>query len=106
MRISVTTLATDNLPYQKQTIENKKLYCAKHGYTFQPFDQSLDESRPFSWSKIKAIQRVFEDYAPDWVFWIDGDACIMNFHTRLEDIIDDDFDIMFTVDTYTITESS
>lgn len=102
MNIAVTTLATENLPYQKQTIENKKLYCAKHGYTFQPFNQSLDESRPFSWSKIKAIQQVFEDYAPDWVFWIDGDACIMNFHTRLEDIIDDDFDIMFTVDTYTI----
>tara|TARA_Y100000310_G_scaffold340226_1_gene435282 strand:- start:360 stop:1715 length:1356 start_codon:yes stop_codon:yes gene_type:complete len=98
MNIAVTTLATDNLIYQKQTIDNKKIYCAKHGYTFQPFDKSLDESRPFSWSKIKAIQEVFESHNPDWVFWIDGDACIMDFHKKLEDIIDDDFDIMFTVD--------
>ena len=102
MNIAVATLATDNLGYQKQTINNKKFYCDKHGYDFHPFTESLDESRPFSWSKVKAIQKVFDSSNPDWVFWIDGDACIMNFHTKLESIIDDEFDIIFTVDAHTI----
>ena len=69
------------------TWENKQRYAQRHGYHL--FDESaqLDRSRPASWSKIKAVQRLLNEEACDWVFWLDADTVVMNSHKRVQDFL-------------------
>jgi mannan polymerase II complex MNN10 subunit len=75
------------------TWPNKQAYCTKHGY--QLFDSSnvLDNSRPPSWSKIKAAQRLFslkqrDNQSPlcEWVVWWDADTVIMNSDKKIQNL--------------------
>lgn len=69
------------------TWPNKQAYAEKHGYDL--FDESkfLDTSRPPSWSKIKAVQRLLNEENCDWVFWLDADTVIMNSDIRIEEFL-------------------
>jgi len=69
------------------TWKNKADYAAKHGYYL--FDESdmLDKSRPPSWSKIRATQRLLQEENCTWVFWLDADTVIMNSDKRIEDFL-------------------
>lgn len=72
------------------TWPNKERYCEKHGYRL--FDSSLtalDTSRPPSWSKIKAAQRLLREEDCDWVFWLDADTVIMNSEKPIEAFLPD-----------------
>ena len=111
--ISLVTLVTDNLPYKEATVSNKKSYCEKHGYKLKFFSETLDDSRPPSWNKIKALETVMGEHedTPNWAFsslpnewmmWIDADAFIMNDEIKLDSIIDDEFDLIIAVDGFTI----
>jgi len=106
MNIAVTTLATDNLPYQKEVFENRRQYCDEHDYFFRTYSNSFD-SRPANWSKFKIILELFEVGASrsrggtlDWVLWTDSDAVITNQKIKLEEIIDNNFDLILTEDCY------
>jgi len=68
------------------TSPNKSRYCQRHGYYNIEIRNSLDESRPTSWSKILAIYSYLGRF--DWLFWNDPDSVIMNSAIKLEDIID------------------
>ena len=72
------------------TWENKASYSSKHGY--HVFDESsqLDPSRPASWSKIRAVQRLLREEQCSWVLWLDADAVIMNSEKRIEEILPSD----------------
>lgn len=74
------------------TWPNKQHYAEKHGYDLFDESKSLDTSRPPSWSKIKAVQRLLTEEHCDWVFWMDADTVIMNSDIRLEEFlpVDDD----------------
>jgi mannan polymerase II complex MNN10 subunit len=69
------------------TWDNKAAYARKHGYRL--FDESaqLDRSRPASWSKIRAVQRLLNEEGCDWVFWLDADTVVMNSLKRVEDFL-------------------
>ena len=69
----------------KYAIKTKILYSQKHNYTFYDEQNSLDETRPIAWSKIKHILKYLDDY--DYIVWIDADTYIMNDEIKLEDII-------------------
>lgn len=70
------------------TWPNKQNYCHKHGYQlFNESRTSLDTSRPPSWSKIRAAQRLLKEEQCDWVFWMDADTVIMNSNKRIEDFL-------------------
>lgn len=99
MNIAVTTLATDNLPYQKEIFKNRKEYCKARGYTFHSYDEPLDD-RPANWSKLKIILNIFELKVFDWVLWTDSDAVILNQEIKIEDLIDNDFDLLITEDCF------
>ena len=66
------------------TWENKLNYAQKHGYFLFNESSSLDRSRPPSWSKIKATQRLLTEEACDWVWWVDADTVLMNSHKIVE----------------------
>jgi len=100
MNAAVTTLATDNLSYQKEIFKNRREYCSMNGYTFCSYKKTLD-NRPATWSKLKVMLDIFETEVFDWVLWVDSDAVIVNNNIKIEDLIDDDFDLLITEDCFT-----
>lgn len=75
---------------------NKRDYANLHKYDLYLYQNSLDESRPTAWSKIKAIEKHLSDY--DWIMWSDADSLIMNNSVKLETLIDNNYDMIITYD--------
>ncbi len=99
-RIDVATMSIGEW-YQTATLPshvNKESYCDRHGYHFHAYTESLDESRPIPWSKIKIIQQLFEDAEVKWVFWTDADSLIMNSDIKLKWFLDDRYDMICATD--------
>ena len=71
----------------EMTWPNKEAYAKKHGYYLFDESNSLDTSRPPSWSKIKAAQRLLTEEKCDWVFWLDADTVIMNSAKTIESFL-------------------
>ena len=82
------------------TWENKKKYAEKHGYHLFDESDQLDKSRPPSWSKIRAVQRLLKEEACTWVFWLDADTVVMNSDKRIEEFLpsDEGKDLLLSVD--------
>ena len=108
------------------TWPNKQAYATKHGYQLYDSSHLLDNSRPPSWSKIKAVQHLLslskthnsssggkggggnsghasssdESTPPsnkcEWVVWWDADTVIMNSDKRIHDIFPVDGDLIIT----------
>ena len=103
-KIAIVTLFDHNYSdLAKMSIKNKIEYANKHNYDFIYFDDVIDKTRPPQWSKVKAVETILKDY--DWVWWIDIDALIMEFDIMLESLIDDDYDMIFTSNTYSYLSS-
>lgn len=79
-------------------VENKKHYCELHGYDFYYADNLIDPSRSPLWGKILLLAKVMENSKYNWVFWSDADSLIMNFDKRLEDLIDENYNLILTAD--------
>ena len=100
-KIAIVTLFDDNYrDLAEIALPDKIRYAAKHGYDFIYFDEIIDSKRPPQWSKVKAVESILNDY--EWVWWIDIDALIMNDVVRLEDIIDNNYDVIFTKNNYSV----
>lgn len=56
------------------TWKNKQDYADKHGYHLYNESDMLDKSRPPSWSKIVAVERLLREENCTWVFWLDADT--------------------------------
>lgn len=78
----------------KLSIPNFKKYTQKQKYDLIYYNETIDSTLPPQWQKVKAILNHLESYS--WVWWLDVDSLIMNFNIRLENIIDDNFDLIFT----------
>ncbi|KAG0235764.1 hypothetical protein BGW41_000659 [Actinomortierella wolfii] len=69
--------------------ENKRTYCAKHGYDFvargAEFAQEEFRGRRLVWGKISAVQKVLPHY--EWILWMDMDAVIANMDRKVEDLV-------------------
>ncbi len=100
-RIAIVTLFDKNYKdLADLSIPNKMSYAAKHGYDFIYFDDVIDKSRPPQWGIVKAVEKLLLTNKYDWVWWIDLDSLIMNFEIKLESIIDDNYDMVFTSNQY------
>jgi hypothetical protein len=91
----IITAYTDDptiIVYGRMTSENKRKYCELHNYKYFEFDERVpkDLRHGPGWMKLPLIASVLKEN-PDveWLFWIDSDAVIMNYRTRLESLIDD-----------------
>ncbi len=72
-------------------IENRRRYCDQHGYAFVQ-DVPIAADRPACWAKIPAILAAFERHR--WVLWADSDTLVMDRSRRLEDFIDEQYDLI------------
>jgi mannan polymerase II complex MNN10 subunit len=83
------------------SMRNKNEYAEKHGY--KTFDGSylIDTSRPPSWTKIKALQRLLYEEECDWAVWMDADTVIMNKSILFESFLpsDEKYDMLCTKDS-------
>lgn len=85
-------------------VENKKVYCEKHGYQFEHITdggESLCGKKlpakgpdtppgevPLGWGKIYAMQHLLKKYPKaEWIFNIDCDAMITNMNIKIEDVL-------------------
>lgn len=86
-RIAIVSLYDENMmEIGRVTSRNKFEYCEKHGYSFHLITHNLREGLA-AYSKAPLILSILQFH--DWVVWIDADALIMNFNTRLETYLDD-----------------
>lgn len=68
-------------------------YCQHHGYDFIcGRDENAAKGRSPLWSKIPLLTNNLSNY--DWVVWIDSDAMPVNFSHKLEDFIDEDYNMV------------
>ncbi len=99
-KICIVTLFDKNYDeLAKLSLPNKLDYAKLHGYDVIYFDKIIDLTRPPQWSKVKAIEYALQQ-GYDWVWWIDIDALIMEFDIKLESLIDENYDIIFTENKY------
>lgn len=94
MKIAVVTGHATLDELESITIPNKKDYCNTNGYRLLSYGSSYnwDTSRGFGWMKIPLFIELLKNKDLndiDWFFWIDTDACFMNFNKKLENFIDD-----------------
>jgi len=106
--MSVTLVTVHNEAYKplaNYTLENKKEYCARHGYNIHFIEDGGEKDigmkicvcvKPpvpkdqliIGWSKIYIMKQAMEKY-PDtqWIFNSDCDVMITNMSIKIEDII-------------------
>src|SRR5208283_4375787 len=75
----------------KLTVPSKKKYCQRHGYDFIYYEFD-DIGRFPAWGRVVGLKKYLNDY--DWVFNIDTDMLIVNYDIRLEDWIDNKYNIL------------
>lgn len=73
----------------------KRAYCQKHGYEFVEYVADMPlipESRQYNWSRVQGI--IYNLHRFDWLFYLDTDILIMNDSHRIEDFIDNSYDMV------------
>ncbi|KAL7561916.1 hypothetical protein ACA910_022477 [Epithemia clementina (nom. ined.)] len=80
----------------EMTWPNKQAYAKKHGYSLFDESDTLDTSRPPSWSKILAAKRLLTKESCEWVVWLDADTVVMNSAKRIQDFLPRDKDLLIT----------
>lgn len=94
-RVALVTLFDKGYSHLAEHSEsNFKNYCNKHDIDFICYDDVIDKTRPPHWSKIDAVLMNIEKY--DWVWWLDIDSLIMNSEFDVRDILDKNYDMVFT----------
>lgn len=76
----------------KLTLESKIDYCKIHGYDFYLKDKDFSKDRVIGYERIKIFLENIDSY--DWLWYLDADAMIMNQTIRLENIIDDNYNMI------------
>ena len=75
----------------RMAIENRRIYCERHGYHFT-CEVPVAQDRPPCWAKIPAILKAFE--TNPWVLWADSDTLIFDHARQLEELCDPDYDLI------------
>ena len=78
--------------------DNVKIeYCRRHSYTWYCKKNNW-QSPDMGFARVHLVREIFNKF-PDteWVFMVDCDAIITNFNIKIEDRIDNNFHVIYTV---------
>ncbi|CAE7492650.1 unnamed protein product [Symbiodinium sp. CCMP2456] len=105
--VQVITIPTVTGGYLTKTFHLLREYCRRHGYDLYALTDKLGEKRVASWLKIRSAQAIIRSNTGcDYLFWIDGDAVIMNMTFELETVIgyngNKDVDVVVSGDTVAV----
>jgi galactosyl transferase GMA12/MNN10 family len=98
--IALATLYTPEIAdYGRPAAEAVRAYARRHGYRSIIATESLDRSRPPSWSKLLLVERYLtENPDCEWLMWIDADAVISRPAQSLENLLDPNADLLVAED--------
>ena len=97
MRMAIISMETTNVHcYTMYSILTKERYAQKWGYDFINQLGSLNTNRHIFWTKILALLNYITKY--DYLFWIDGDAAIMNMDIDFKSLLLPEKDFIFATD--------
>ena len=101
MNIGIATL--HNLSYKDlayYTYDNNLVeYAKRHSYYIACKKDNFSTDYLIYFEKIKFILDTFKDNPDlDWIWWLDCDAMITNYNIKLENIIDNDYDVIMSTD--------
>lgn len=101
--IIVAQFYTNNVLYGKYSEGINRDYCEKNGYKYISETNTNKitmacEGRSFTWFKPKFIKEIFEIYNPEYVLFLDADAILVNRNIKIEDFIDENYEIIFAED--------
>jgi hypothetical protein len=102
-KIVVCQYWTKNLSYGQYTEAINKKYCEEQGYVYHnevdtdKIFANLD-GRAITWYKPKFILEVLETHNPDFILFLDADAIVCDSSYRIEEFIDDNYNIICTED--------
>lgn len=94
---------TRNLSYGEFTYKINEKYCNDKGYIYhvEMDTQKIKEGikdRAYTWYKPILIKDVLEQYNPDYVLFMDADAIVCDYSYKIEEFIDENYDIICTND--------
>lgn len=101
MKIKVIQYYTSNVAYGKYSEEINKKYCSLHGYDYycEKDDGKIQyylEGRAATWYKPVFINSHL--YDADYILFLDADAIFDDWSKKIEDFIDERYDIVVTED--------
>jgi hypothetical protein len=68
-------------------IQSIKSYCETWSLDFHLATETLDESRPIPWSKIKHVQTLLQSGKYDIVLWVDADVLVLNKGVSFDELL-------------------
>jgi len=87
-------------------LNNKEQYALHHGYLAIPKVNNFSKEA-IHFDKFSHILETFNNNPRlAWIWWLDNDAMITNFNLRIEDVIDDSYDIIMTTDLASLNTGS
>jgi len=99
MKISLCTLHNNTYAQLANiTLRNKREYCEKHGYELYCKTENFKYSH-LGFEKINVVLETFERSNPDWMMWLGCDTLITNHTIKIEDRIDDKYDLIISSDS-------
>ncbi len=103
-RIAIVTFYTDTWSKVGALVDQNKLdYARAHEYSFSstvPTEKDLAVmGRPPAWFKVPLLQRHVQN--SDWTLWTDADSVVVDHDVRLEDLVDDEHDVVLSLDPVT-----
>lgn len=83
-----------NVTYNQNLVEyanlhKYKLFCKTDGFSTE---------YQIYFDKIKFMIDSLSDSEIEWIWWLDSDAIVTNFHTKLESIIDNQYHVILSTD--------
>lgn len=103
MRVAIAQFYTENVSYGKFSEEINKKYCELHGYSYHVEKSNekikeLIEDRAFTWGKPKFLLELMEKGEHDYILFLDIDAIVCDQSIKIEEFIDENYDIIATED--------
>lgn len=102
-KIVVCQYWTKNLSYGEFTYKINEKYCNDNGYIYhvemdtQKIKKGIKD-RAYTWYKPILIKDVLEEYNPDYILFLDADAIVCDYSYKIEEFIDEKYDIICTND--------
>ena len=106
MRILVCQYHTSNLQYPKYSREINQKYCDMNGYDYYVEDEDekiipvcMEEGVAFQWYKVFLLKKLLRERPEyDWYLFVDMDAIFISENERIENFLDNSYNLMLADD--------
>jgi hypothetical protein len=103
MRVMIVQFYTKNVSYGRFSEEINRRYCQEHGYEYyvEKDDEKIRkiiEDRAFTWAKPKILLEAMEKHDVDYILFLDIDAIVSNNQIKIEEFIDENYEMVVTED--------